>query len=220
MSSTDAAAALLPFWDPIALLIVGGGTVAAAVLRAPLADLRRAGAALRVLGRSPFSAGPALEQVAALQRIARRHGLLALDRTVIDDADLAAAVALAVDGGTADEVAALAADRRITRWERHAGAIDVWVGAAEVAPAMGLVGTIIGLVRMFATLHDPAALGGAMAVALLTTLYGAILATLVAGPIAARLRRISDAELAERARLEVSLAALAPRERPRLGRAA
>ena len=215
-----AATVLLPFWDPAALAIVGGGTVLATVLRTPLPDLKRAGAALRVLGRRPFAAGPALEQVSALQRIARRHGLLALDRTVINDPDIADAVALAVDGGSADEVAALAADRRTARWERHQGAIEAWAGAAEVAPAMGLVGTIIGLVRMFASIDDPSALGGAMAVALLTTLYGAVLATLVAMPVAARLRRIADAEFAERARLETALAALAPRERVRMGRAA
>lgn len=220
MTATDAATAMLPFWDPLALAIVGGGTLLATVLRTPAADLRRAVAALRVLGRKPFVAGPGLEQLAALQRIARRHGLLALDRQVVDDGDVAAAIALAVDGASPEEVAALAADRRITRWERHQGAIEAWAGAAEVAPAMGLVGTIIGLVRMFATLHDPAALGGAMAVALLTTLYGAVLATLVAMPVATRLRRISDAELAERARLEAPLAALAVRDRPRVGRAA
>lgn len=214
------AATLLPFWDPAALAIVGGGTVLATVLRTPLPDLKRAGAALGVLGRRPFAAAPALEQVSALQRIARRHGLLALDRTVINDPDIADAVALAVDGGTGEEIATLAADRRTARWERHQGAVEAWAGAAEVAPAMGLVGTIIGLVRMFASIDDPSALGGAMAVALLTTLYGAVLATLVAMPVAARLRRLADAECAERARLEAPLAALAPRERVRVSRAA
>lgn len=217
---TAVAATLLPFWDPAALAIVGGGTVLATVLRTPFADLKRAVAALSVLGRKPFAAAPALEQVAALQRIARRHGLLALDRTVLDDPDIAEAVALAVDGGTAEEVAALAADRRTARWERHQGAIEAWAGAAEVAPAMGLVGTIIGLVRMFASIDDPSTLGGAMAVALLTTLYGAVLATLVAMPVAGRLRRTADTEFAERARLEAPLAALAPRERVRVSRAA
>ena len=217
---TDVATALLPFWDPAALAIVGGGTVLATAMRTPMAELRRAGAALRVLGRRPFAAAPAIEQVHALQRIAKRHGLLALDRSVIGDPDIADAVALAVDGGSAEEIAALAADRRTARWERHQGAIEAWAGAAEVAPAMGLVGTIIGLIRMFASIDDPAALGGAMAVALLTTLYGAVLATLIAMPVAARLRRIADCEFAERARLEAPLAALAPRERPRLGRAA
>lgn len=214
------AATLLPFWDPAAFAIVVGGTLLATVMRTPLADLKRAGRALRVLGRRPFAAGPALEQVSALQRIARRHGLLALDRTVINDPDIADAVALAVDGGGAEEIAAIAADRRAARWERHQGAVEAWAGAAEVAPAMGLVGTIIGLIRMFASIDDPSALGGAMAVALLTTLYGAVLATLVAMPVAARLRRIADAEFAGRARLEAPLAALAQRERVRVSRAA
>lgn len=220
MTGADAAEALLPYWDPIALAIVGGGTVLATLLRTPFAELRRAGAALRVLARRPFAAEPAIEQIAALQRIARRHGLLALDRTVVSDPDIADAIALAVDGGTAEDVAALAADRRMARWERHQAAIEAWAGAAEVAPAMGLVGTVIGLIRMFTALDDLSVLGHAMAVALLTTLYGAVLGTLVAAPIAARLRRIAEHEFAERARLEAPLAALVPRERVRVGRAA
>ena len=92
----------------------------------------------------------------------------------------------------------------------------MWSGLAEVAPAMGMVGTLIGLVRMFTAMNDPAAIGGAMAIALLATLYGALLANLVALPIANRLRRRARDEAVERARLEAPLIALAERERPKL----
>jgi chemotaxis protein MotA len=62
--------------------------------------------------------------------------------------------------------------------ERHVAVADIWTGAAEVAPAMGMVGTLIGLAAMFATMNDPQRIGGAMAIALLT-LYGALFANLV-----------------------------------------
>ncbi|MBX3562973.1 MAG: MotA/TolQ/ExbB proton channel family protein [Sphingomonas sp.] len=200
---------LAPFLDPLALGIVGGGTALAVVLRTPLGDLARSVSALRVLGRKRFDADPLLSQITALTRIARRHGLIALDRSVIADADIAAAVEAAVDGASPADVAVLLQHRRMSRYERHRAAADVWTGMAEVAPAMGMIGTLIGLVGMFVAMKDPATIGSAMAVALLTTLYGAILASLVALPVASRLKRQSRHEAQERARLELPLAALA-----------
>ncbi|MES2986738.1 MAG: MotA/TolQ/ExbB proton channel family protein [Pseudomonadota bacterium] len=200
---------LAPFLDPLAFGIVGGGTALAVVLRTPFGDLARSVSALRVLGRKRFHADPLLSQINALTRIARRHGLIALDRSVIADADVAAAVEAAVDGATEADIAVLLQHRRMSRYERHRAAADVWTGMADVAPAMGMIGTLIGLVSMFVAMKDPQAIGGAMAIALLTTLYGAILATLVALPVAARLKRQSRHEVQERARLDLPLAALA-----------
>jgi chemotaxis protein MotA len=203
------------YLDPTAIGIVAGGTIVATVLRSEFADLGRAIAALAVLPRRRFRADPLLEQIAAFGRIAKRHGVMALDRSVIADPDLAAAVAAIVDGQDPDTVAALVRERRRARIDRHVAAADVWAGAADVAPAMGMVGTLVGLVKMFATMNDPRAIGGAMAIALLATLYGALIASLVAMPVAVRLRRLARAEAGERQRLEAPLIALATREAPR-----
>ena len=210
---TDLVAQLL---DLQALVIVGGGTVAAVLLRSPWRDVARGVAALPTLARRPFDAEPLVAQIASLGRIAKRHGAMALDRTVIADPDVAAAVAAIVDGAESEDVRQLVGWRRRARVERHLRVADVWAGAAEVAPAMGMVGTLIGLARMFAEMGDPAAIGAAMAVALLATLYGALLANLVAMPIANRLRASARAEAFERQRIEAPLAALAERERPRI----
>lgn len=209
---TDLVAQLL---DPQALAIVGGGTVLAVVLRSPWRDIGRAVAALPTLVRTPFDAEPLVAQIGSLARIARRHGVMALDRSVIADADVAAAICAIVDGEDHDRIRALVAWRRRARIERHARAADVWAGAAEAAPAMGMVGTLVGLVRMFAAMRDPNAIGAAMAVALLATLYGALIANLVAMPIANRLRHAARIEGIQRTRIEAPLAALAERERPR-----
>lgn len=215
MTSADFAAQLGPFLDPVALAIVGGGTSLAVLLRSELRDLGRAVRAIGVLGRRRFRADPLIEQVAALGRIARRHGVLALDRSVIADADVCAAVAAIVDGAEPDAVATLIDHRRRARVERHVAAAEVWSAMAEVAPAMGMVGTLIGLVKMFLAMQDPSAIGAAMAVALLATLYGALIASLIAMPIAARLRRMARDEAFERTRLVAPLVALATREQPR-----
>ncbi|WEK44675.1 MAG: MotA/TolQ/ExbB proton channel family protein [Candidatus Sphingomonas colombiensis] len=203
------------FLDPYAAIIVGGGTIVAAMLRTRSADLTRALHALITLPRRDFSAEPLLEQVNALSRIARRHGTIALDRSVIVDSDVATAIALIVDGEGAEGITRELRHRRRARIERHAAAADVWTGMAEVAPAMGMVGTLVGLVAMFTQMSDPRAIGQAMAVALLATLYGALIANLVAMPIATRLRAAARIEAFERARLEAPLAALAAREAPR-----
>jgi chemotaxis protein MotA len=204
------------FVDGQALAIVFGGTALALVLRTSARDLARAGAALRTLGRKPFDAGPLLHQIEALTRISARHGVMQLDRSVIADRDVNAGIAAVVDGAEPDAVAAKVTHCVAARAERHRAAIDVWCAAAETLPAMGMVGTLIGLVQMFTAMTDPAAIGGAMAVAVLATLYGALAANLIANPVAARLKRLARAEAAERARLAAPLAALAAREAPRL----
>jgi len=206
---------LAQLFDPVACAIVGGGTLLATLLRAPARDAIRAASALRVLARRPFDGDTLLDQVAAQSRIAKRHGIVALDLSVIADPDVAAAIAAIVDGAIPREVEALLRYRRQARIERHVAAADVWSGAAEAAPAMGMVGTLVGLAGMFANLTDPRAIGAAMAIALLATLYGALLANLVLMPICHRLRAAGRIEAFERARLEAPLVALALRETPR-----
>jgi chemotaxis protein MotA len=204
------------FIDPLALAIVGGGTLIVALLRTPASDIARGLRAVTVLGRGPFEAAALVSQIEALSRICAKHGVIQLDRSVIADRDVAGAIGAIVDGVEPAGVVAGLDAARSARFERHRAAAELWAGMAEAAPAMGLIGTLIGLVRMFTAMTDPAAIGAAMAIALLTTLYGAVLANLVFAPVSARLRRLARAEYLERARLTAPLAALAEREQPRL----
>ncbi|MDE0879738.1 MAG: MotA/TolQ/ExbB proton channel family protein [Sphingomonas bacterium] len=208
------------FADPLAFALVGGGTIVGVVLRTPFRDLARALDSIRTLGRASFTADPLLGHIAAQARIARNHGAMALERSIIADPDIAAALDAVVDGADGARVAYILTHRRRARIERHVAVADVWAGAAELAPAMGMVGTLIGLARMFATMTDPTAIGGAMAIALLATLYGALLANLVFMPIANRLRVAGRSEAFERARIEAPLVALAERELPQSMRSA
>ncbi|MEH3100104.1 motility protein A [Sphingomonas adhaesiva] len=203
------------FIDPAALAIVFGGATLATILRTPARDLLRAFLALAVLPRRRFRAEALLEQIATLSRIARRHGVVALDRTVIADKDVAQAIAQVVDAAPPADISRALDEARRARIERHRTVADAWTSLAEALPAMGMVGTLVGLVAMFTRMADPRAIGGAMAIALLATLYGALAAHLLAMPIASRLRQAARAEAIERLRLVAPLVALAEREAPR-----
>jgi chemotaxis protein MotA len=98
------------------------------------------------------------------------------------------------------------------RRTRHARVVAFWNALADAAPAMGMAGTIIGLIGMFAGMRDPATIGPSMALALMTTLHGMIFANAVAGPIANRLAGLSERELAWQQALAERMVALARRE--------
>lgn len=208
------------FADPIAAAIVLGGVALASVVRFSPRQLGRAVAALGTLMRPAPTMDAEVEQLAALTRIARKHGLLALDNSVIADPDIALAVEAIVDGAPVDDVHGIIVRARDARIERHLANAEVWSSIAEAAPAFGLVGTLVGLVRMFIAMQDAATIGPAMAVALLATLYGALIGNLIALPIAGRMKRRARTEAFARERLEAPLMALARRDRTRAREAA
>jgi chemotaxis protein MotA len=100
------------------------------------------------------------------------------------------------------------------RHDRHAAAAAVWRAAADAAPNMGMIGTVLGLVAMFASMDDPTRMGPAMAIAMLTTLYGLVLGTLLFGSVASRLERLSQAELRWQAAILTRLERLARGDSP------
>ena len=183
-------------FDPLSLLIVLGGTLLATMVTATRRDLSRALAALKPLLRAcPFEDGIVADHaVRQIQRISEYRGIVCADRvkTAVDFVHRAACRLADADG--VDRFAAWAREELDERKARHEGAIAVWRSAAEAAPAMGMIGTVLGLIGMFARMSDPVAMGPGMAVAMLTTFYGLFIAAGVAGPIAARLERLSRAE--------------------------
>lgn len=118
---------------------------------------------------------------------ARKGGFLALEEAEITNPFLQKGIDMLVDGHDGEVTRmTLAKDISLT-YERHSLGVKVFKALAEVAPAMGMIGTLVGLVAMLSNMDDPKSIGPAMAVALLTTLYGAIIANMVATPMAAKL---------------------------------
>jgi chemotaxis protein MotA len=165
-----------------------------------------------------FSANPTRDRDAArgvmrqVDHLAHLRGLACTDRVKTVDPFLAAAIRKLADSNTVDEFESWAENQISDREQRHAAARNVWISMADAAPALGMAGTIIGLIGMFAAMQDPAAIGPSMALALLTTLYGVVLANLVAAPVAARLADLSGREIAWQRELARGMLAVARRE--------
>ncbi|MCR9184150.1 MAG: flagellar motor protein PomA [Halieaceae bacterium] len=128
-----------------------------------------------------------ITQVVELATIARKEGMLALENAEINNEFLRDGVRMLIDGNNRDVVSAVMSKDLQQTIDRHKWGSKVFSATGDVAPAMGMIGTLIGLVQMLSAMDDPKAIGPAMAVALLTTLYGAVLANMVAIPIADKL---------------------------------
>ncbi|MDG2032854.1 MAG: MotA/TolQ/ExbB proton channel family protein [Rhodospirillales bacterium] len=136
-------------------------------------------------------------QILQISQLARQKGVLALQE-VLDKLSsepfLLKGISLVVDGLPANEVESILRQETDSMILRHEKSVSVLKKAAEYAPAMGLIGTLIGLVQMLGNLEDPSTIGPSMAVALLTTFYGALLANMVFNPLATKLERSSSIE--------------------------
>jgi chemotaxis protein MotA len=135
-----------------------------------------------------------IEQITELANIVRKDGMIALEGQDIANPYLAKGVALLVDGTVPEVVTATLENDNDLMKVRHDTAVAMWVSWADIAPAMGMIGTLIGLVGMLQNMSDPKSIGPAMAVALLTTMYGAIIANVLAKPISEKLAALSASE--------------------------
>jgi chemotaxis protein MotA len=184
-------------FDPAALALVGLGSVAAAALRSTGEDI---GAALKALGPM-VRASPARDALAArravvqIERVVAEKGIACADQVHGESAFVRKAAIKLVDAASAEAFSAWVAEELAMRRTRQQAAAAVWRAAADASPSVGMVGTVLGLIGMFASLEDPAAMGPAMALAMLTTLYGLVFGAFVFGPIAARLERLAAAEM-------------------------
>lgn len=188
---------IMAFIDIPSVLIVFGGTIATTMTAETMANVTGAVKFAKNSFSRP-SADPAatIEAVVRMSNIARREGVLALENEQIDDEFLAKGIRMAVDGLPQEEIRETLSAEMVGMKQRHARAQDMFKFMAANAPAMGMIGTLIGLVNMLQSLDDPSSIGPAMAVALLTTMYGAVIAFVICGPIAEKLSRWTSEEVA------------------------
>lgn len=184
------------FVDGPAMLIVIGGTFAVTLASFSLRELLSAlSTMLRSLFRQASDPRSAALTVLQLADQARRNGVIGLQseaEKMSNEPFLSRAVTLVVDGTPSEDIDRLLQQEISASAQRRRSSAEVFRRAAEVAPAMGLIGTLVGLVQMLGNLDDPASIGPAMAIALLTTFYGAVLAYMVFSPLAAKLERDTD----------------------------
>ncbi|MCA9184311.1 MAG: motility protein A [Pirellulaceae bacterium] len=209
---------LTPFIDIPSGMIVIGGAFAAILISFPLKSVLSLGGIVKNCFLSSLpSTKQVIEQFNDIAAIARRDGLLALENKLpeVKDRFMYRGLEMVI-GGTAKEDLQSVMETEISYVEeRHKVGkkiIDM-IGAA--APAFGMIGTLVGLVQMLGTLDDPSKIGGGMAVALLTTLYGAVVANLFCIPLASKLEARSKEEILIRELMLVGLLCLIEGQTPR-----
>jgi len=178
------------------IMIVVGGTLSATLLTFPLNDVLSAfKAAVFVFSSKQDNPNDMVFTMIELCKITRKEGLVGLSKTKSDHAFVSKACMLISDGADEKIISDTLSIEIDAMKERHFIVQDVFTKMNAYAPAFGMIGTLIGLVQMLANLADPASVGPAMGVALLTTFYGAVLAFMIFGPIAGKLKSITAKEV-------------------------
>lgn len=208
-----------PFVNVPSLMITVGGSFAALLINFPLAKVLGVAG---VVKKAFLIALPEVQDVIGrfkeFANIARRDGLLALENELenVDDAFLRRGLEMVIGGSSREELTGILETEVLYIEQRHQTGKKILDATAAAAPAFGMIGTLIGLVQMLRTLDDPSQIGGGMATALLTTLYGAVIANLFCIPLAGKLEARSKEEVLLRELMIAGLAALVDGHPPRV----
>ncbi|WGV14934.1 motility protein A [Fuscovulum ytuae] len=210
------AGGLSPFVDVASVIIVFGGTFFIVMMKMPMGvfigHFKSLGKAFKP---ATFDMAGVVERMVELAAVARKDGMMALEGQQVPDRFFERGLQMLIDG--ADEAKLVKAMKQEikamkARHEGNQSAIKAWI---DFGPAMGMIGTLIGLVLMLGNMSDPKSIGPAMAVALLTTLYGALIANVLFGPILAKLEGYTADEVAYRELVIEGLRGIARGDSPR-----
>ena len=175
---------ILAFIDVPSVLVVVLGLTGATFIKWPIEVLKKISSyAMKAVFFSPSDPKDTIDDIEKLAETARRESVFALEKVPIEDPFLKKAMTLAADNRPPEVINAILQLEIDAMVERHKVGVDVFDGMAVDSPAFGMIGTLIGLVIMLGNLSDQAAIGPAMAIALLTTFYGACIANIFANPI-------------------------------------
>jgi len=159
-----------------------------------------------------------IKKIIDLSNVARKEGLLSLEEAAgeLDDAFMKKGILLIVDGTDPELVRAIMETEMVSIDGRHRSKIGFWENLGAMGPAWGMIGTLIGLVNMLQNMSDPSSIGPSMAVALLTTLYGSMLANWICAPVAAKLKLRNESEIQVKEILIEGLLSIQAGENPRV----
>lgn len=187
------------FINPPSMLIVIGGTAAATLINFPLREV------IRVIKVTPKAFKSSFEEPTRIMETllllcaeAKKQGFLGLEAHAdkIDNKFFKSGINMVIDGVEPEQIRATLRLQTMAMQERHKTGRSVFESMGQWAPAFGMIGTLIGLVQMMANMSDPSSIGPKMAVALLTTFYGAVMANVLFLPMAGKLKRLTEMETA------------------------
>lgn len=211
---------VIGFLDYPSICIVLGGTFAVTIACFSLREVMHAHAViLHTVFYVYEDISSSVFKAIELAEIARQKGLLQLDK-IIDSSEyknrfLQEGIEQVIDNTNPDDIETILNFKLESMVQRHAKSVAILRKAAEISPAMGLIGTLIGLVQMLGNLQDTSTIGPAMAVALITTFYGAVMSYMVFSPLASKLERNTKDEILIAEIYMHTIISIARRESPR-----
>ena len=210
---------LAAYYNPASIAITLGGTLAATLIHYPFSQIARiAGIVAKTFTSRQRDPEEGIQTIVRFAITARKEGLLTLERLAeeLDDSFLKKGIMQVVDGTSPELVKSMLETELAFIEERHKQGQGILESMAGYAPAFGMIGTLIGLINMLRNLDEPSALGPAMAVALVTTFYGTILANLILLPMAGKLKTYSAQELLYKEMILEGILSIQAGENPRI----
>lgn len=208
---------ILAFVDVPSCIVIGLGVLGSTLARWPMeVALKTVSIGMKTIFFSPADPKATIEEIGKLAETARRESVFALEKVPIDDPFLKKAMTLAADNRPPEVISSILQLEIDAMEERHKTGQDLYQGLQDDGPAFGMIGTLIGLVIMLGNLSDQAAIGPAMAVALLTTFYGSCIANIIGGPLKSKLGFRSKLELAKMTIIIAGTLGIVAGENPRL----
>jgi chemotaxis protein MotA len=205
------------FIDVPSMIIVGLGSILVTLMKFSLTQfLGATGVAIRAFIFKVPESQELIDKSVELANQARSSGLLALEEAEVPDAFFKKSLNLLVDGHDSEVVRSILTKDMNLTFTRQKDGVSIFRALGDVAPAMGMIGTLIGLVQMLSAMDDPKQIGPAMAVALLTTLYGAMIANMLAIPIADKLALRSVEEKLSKSLIIDAVLAIQDGQNPRV----
>lgn len=207
------------FFDPASAVITFGGAFACIFASTSIQDfvggLKSFGLALKV---PTLDTKMIIQKIIELSNVARKEGLLSLEEAAADlnDPFLKKGILLIVDGTDPELVRGIMETELVSVEARHKEKIGFWDSVAAMGPAWGMIGTLLGLVNMLYDMNDAASIGPSMAVALITTLYGSLLANWICAPVAGKLKSQNDGEMMVKEIVIEGLLSIQAGENPRV----
>ena len=210
---------LSSFFNIPSVMIVFGGTIASTMITFPMSEVKKIPTLLKyALSKDKVDIQKNIDDIIRLANVARRDGLLALEN-VIDEMEspfMKNGIMMIMDGTDPEIIKTVLETEIYFMGERHGDGKKIFEAMASYAPAYGMIGTLIGLINMLVSLSDPDALGPAMAVALITTFYGVVLANMVFTPLANQLALRSKREQLQKEIVIEGILSIQDGENPRV----
>ncbi len=207
------------YLDPGSAIITFGGAFASTLTQFSLSEYIAGLKSFTLIFKVPtLNTAEMIKRIIDLSNVARKEGLLSLEEAAaeLDEPFLKKGILLVVDGTDPDLVRAIMETELVSIEGRHKRLIGFWDTLGTMGPAWGMIGTLVGLVNMLNNMGDAASIGPAMAVALITTLYGSLLANWICSPVSGKLKANNDAEMLMKEVMIEGLLSIQAGENPRV----